>query len=119
MTRLAAAQLGLVHARLQHLHRGGAVAVLAAVGLAGDDDAGRDMRDADGALGLVDVLTAGTGGAERVDLQVRLGSISISMLSSTTGYTHTLAKLVWRRALESNGLIRTSRCTPASVFSQP
>ena len=26
---------------------------------------------------------------------------------------------VCRRALESNGEIRTSRCTPASVFSQP
>ena len=33
--------------------------------------------------------------------------------------TQTLAKLVCRRALASNGLIRTSRCTPASVFIQP
>ena len=32
---------------------------------------------------------------------------------------HLLAKLVCRRALELNGLIRTSRCTPASVSSQP
>jgi hypothetical protein len=29
------------------------------------------------------------------------------------------AKLVCRRALASNGEMRTSRCTPASVFSQP
>ena len=43
----------------------------------------------------------------------------MSMLSSTTGYTQTLAKLVCRRAAESNGLMRTRRCTPASVFSQP
>ena len=31
----------------------------------------------------------------------------------------TLANEVWRRALESNGEMRTSRCTPFSVFSQP
>ena len=28
-------------------------------------------------------------------------------------------KLVWSRAFESNGEMRTRRCTPASVFSQP
>ena len=31
----------------------------------------------------------------------------------------TLANEVWRRALESNGEMRTSRCTPFSVLSQP
>src|SRR5271165_3855433 len=45
--RLPLLQLGLVEPCLQHRHRGGAVAVLAAIGLAGDDDAARQMGDAD------------------------------------------------------------------------
>ena len=45
--------------------------------------------------------------------------ISISIVSSTTGYTQTDANEVCRRAAASNGEIRTSRCTPASVFNQP
>ena len=68
--RLALLQLRLVQPRLQHRHRGGTVAVLAAVGLAGDDDAGRHMRDADRAFRLVDVLPARAGCAVGVDLQV-------------------------------------------------
>ena len=39
--------------------------------------------------------------------------------SFTTGYTKTDAKLVWRRAFESNGEIRTSRWTPASGSRNP
>src|SRR5712692_2733548 len=31
----------------------------------------------------------------------------------------TLANEVWRRALESNGEMRTRRCTPPSLLSQP
>src|SRR3546814_5364591 len=46
------------------------------------------------------------------------GLMSISMLSSTSGDTNTEVKLVWRRLSESNGDLRTSRCTPISVFSQ-
>jgi len=45
--------------------------------------------------------------------------ISIWILSSITGLTVTAAKLVWRRAWLSKGLMRTRRCTPASVFIQP
>src|ERR1700722_14388696 len=45
--------------------------------------------------------------------------MSILMLSSITGKIATEENEVCRRALESNGEIRTSRCTPASVFSQP
>ena len=66
----AALQLGLVHARLQHAHGGGAIAVLAAIGLAGNDDAGGHMGDADRRFGLVDVLTTGTRGAIGVNAQV-------------------------------------------------
>ena len=45
--------------------------------------------------------------------------MSILIELSTTGKIATLENEVCRRALESNGDIRTSRCTPASVFSQP
>jgi hypothetical protein len=41
------------------------------------------------------------------------------MSSSTSGLTNTEVKLVWRRLSESKGDLRTSRCTPISVFSQP
>ena len=43
----------------------------------------------------------------------------ISISSSITGYIPTEAKLVWRRALLSNGDIRTKRCTPLSDLSHP
>src|SRR3989454_392801 len=45
--------------------------------------------------------------------------ISISMSSSTTGYTNTDAKDVWRRDCASNGEMRTRRWTPFSAFSSP
>ncbi|MGY3081777.1 hypothetical protein ACVWZZ_008185 [Bradyrhizobium sp. LM6.10] len=45
--------------------------------------------------------------------------MSILMLSSITGNTATDENEVCRRALESNGEMRTRRCTPASVLSQP
>ena len=39
--------------------------------------------------------------------------------SSKNGTTLIDAKLVWRRAWESNGEIRTRRCTPRSEVSRP
>src|SRR5881628_3468626 len=45
--------------------------------------------------------------------------ISISMSSSTTWYTNTDAKDVWRRDCASNGEMRTRRCTPFSALSSP
>jgi hypothetical protein len=56
--------------RLQHGHGLGLVAVLAAVVLALGHQAGGQVGDADGAVGLVDVLAAGAAGAEGVDAQV-------------------------------------------------
>ena len=41
------------------------------------------------------------------------------MDSSTKGYTNTEVKEVCRLALESNGEIRTNRCTPFSPFKLP
>src|SRR5690606_6648162 len=46
------------------------VLVLTAVVLAFDDDAGRQVGDAHGRVGLVDVLPAGAGGTECVDADV-------------------------------------------------
>ena len=73
----AALQFGFEQARFQHAHRGGAVLVLAAVILAGDDDAGGGVGDADGAVGGIDVLAAGAGGAIGVDLEVALVDLDL------------------------------------------
>src|SRR5262249_32851187 len=62
--------LALEELGLQALQRLVAIRVLRALVLALDDDAGRQMRDADRRVGLVDVLSAGAGRAERVDLEV-------------------------------------------------
>jgi hypothetical protein len=40
-------------------------------------------------------------------------------LSSISGYTYRLAKLVWRPPEESKGDLRTRRCTPVSVRRKP
>ena len=58
--------------RLQHAHRRVLVAVLRPLVLARDDDAGRQVRDADGRVGDVDVLAAGAARPERVDADVLL-----------------------------------------------
>src|SRR3546814_1720595 len=55
---LPAAQFRFVEARLQHVHRGGAVLVLRPVILRRDDDARRNVGDADGGVRCVDVLAA-------------------------------------------------------------
>ncbi|CKR72400.1 Uncharacterised protein [Mycobacterium tuberculosis] len=52
-------------------------------------------------------------------MRTSAGLISISMESSISGYTKMLAKLVWRPPDESNGDLRTRRCTPVSVRSRP
>src|SRR5262249_13990073 len=84
---LQAARLGLgrgllrallvEQARLEQRQRAGAVLVLAALVLALDDDAGRQVRDADRRVGLVDVLAASAGGAERVDLEVGIAQLDV------------------------------------------
>src|SRR5690606_34832116 len=55
----------------------GAVAVLGTIVLALHDDAGGLVRDADGRIGLVDVLAAGAAGAVGVDAQV--GRIDVDL----------------------------------------
>jgi hypothetical protein len=70
--QLGVALLLLNHVKLtlEHFHRFGLVLVLAAVILAGRDNAGRDVRDADSGTGLVDVLASGASGTVIVDTEV-------------------------------------------------
>ena len=63
--------LGGQQARLQQRHGARAVLVLGALVLAFHHDAARQVRDAHGRVGLVDVLAAGAGGAVGVDAQIR------------------------------------------------
>src|SRR5678815_158697 len=70
LRRHADAHLVLVEARAQHLPGLVAVAVLRAVVLALDDDAGRDVRQPHRRVGLVDVLAARARGAEGVGAHV-------------------------------------------------
>ncbi len=72
--------LRLVHARAQYLHRLGAVLVLAPLLLHGDDNAGRQMRDADRTLGLVHMLSAGARRTVHVDAQIALVHLNIDLL---------------------------------------
>src|SRR6185312_5803175 len=62
--------LGVIDARAQDVHRGGAVFVLRAAVLHHDHDAGRNVGDADRGFGLVDVLTAGALRAHGLDPQI-------------------------------------------------
>ena len=71
--------LGLVETRAQDLH--GELAVLMLRFFSGDNDnAGWDMRDADGGIGFVDVLAAGTGGAHGIDANVLRTDIDVDVL---------------------------------------
>src|SRR5438093_821235 len=71
LRRLALANLELVELGLEHREGVGAVAVLRPVVLGRHHDVGRQVRDADCRVGLVDVLAARARGAIRVDAQVR------------------------------------------------
>ena len=78
-------QLAARAAGLEDLHRRLAVAVLRALVLAGDDDAGRQVRDADRGGVLLDVLAAVAAGAEDVDPQVVGVDLDSSAASSISG----------------------------------
>ena len=70
----------LIEPRAQDPHRHVAVAPLAALVLARHDDAGRQVRDAHGRVGHVDVLAAGAARAVRVDAQVLVGDVDLDVL---------------------------------------
>ena len=70
-------QFGLIEARLQHGHGRGAILVLRTLLLAGNDDAGRHVRDADGRVGRVDVLAASARRTIGVNLEVALADLDV------------------------------------------
>src|ERR1043165_3053548 len=72
--------LDLVEPRAQQLHGHVAVLVLAALVLAGHDDAGRQVRDAHRGVGDVDVLPARAAGAVRVDAEVLVVDLDVDLL---------------------------------------
>ena len=117
--RLALGELVVVHLAAQHLHRLGLVRVLAALVLALDDDAGRQVRDAHRRVGLVDVLTACPAGAVRVDLEIFLVDVDFDVVVDVGGHLHGGGTTSALRPFASNGDTRTSRCTPFSALSKP
>ncbi len=62
---------------LEDAHRGGLVLELRALVLAGDDHAGRQVRQAHGRVGGVDALAAGPGGAVDVDADLVVGDVDL------------------------------------------
>ena len=77
---LALRHFPLIQLGPQDLHGGGPVEVLAALGLAGHDDTGREMGDAHGRIGGVDMLPAGAAGAEGVHPQVGLADLDVDVI---------------------------------------
>ena len=69
----------LVQARAQDLHGETAVLVLRFL-CRHHDEAGRQMRDPHGQIGLVDVLAAGAAGAHRVDADVLGPDVELDIL---------------------------------------
>ena len=57
--------------------------------------------------------------ARKVSTRRSSGRTSTSTSSGNSGDTPTDAKLVCRRCAESNGEMRTRRCTPFSAFRKP
>jgi hypothetical protein len=82
---LALAHFMVVQAAAQALPGHVTVAVLAASVLALHHDAGGDVRQAHGRVGLVDVLAAGAADARKVSVRTSLGLMSISIESSISG----------------------------------
>ena len=77
---LALLKFKFVQPRFQHVHRGGAVAMLRAVILTLHHDVGRDMGDADCGVRLVDVLTPGSRGAVGVNPKVLVLDLDLDIV---------------------------------------
>src|SRR5690606_26040834 len=80
--------LELPQLRLKLFHRRGAVLVLRAVALAGDDDAGGLVGDADRRLGPVDVLATRARRAVGVDAQVSRIDLDLEVVIDFRRYEH-------------------------------
>ena len=70
LSSLPLTEFGFIKTALQNRHSLFLVLMLTSAGLADSDNAGRNMRDTDGGISLLNVLTAGAGGAERVNTQI-------------------------------------------------
>ena len=119
MSRYLLQVLALLYLRqlgAEHLAAVFKVLEVAALDLAGDDDAGGDVRETDGGGGLVDLLPARAGGAEHVHLDVLVAQLHLARCRLSPGMTSTAAKLVCRRPEASKGEMRTRRCTPCSLL---
>ena len=69
--------LDLIELCFEHAHGEVLVFALGAFVLAGDDDAGRFVGDADGGFDLIDVLAALAAGAVGIDLEVDVADFDI------------------------------------------
>ena len=99
--RLPPLQLRLIQARFQHPHRCRPVAMLAAVGLTGHDDPGRQMRQPDRALRFVHVLPAGTRRPIGIDAQVAFVHLNLDRVVHDRVHPHAgKARLPPRRRVE-------------------
>jgi hypothetical protein len=93
--------------------------VLGLLVLAADDDAGRQVGDAHRRVGGVDALPARTRGAVDVDADVLVGDVDLVVELRQDRHDVDQRERGLAPAWESNGLMRTSRCTPCSTVSQP
>src|SRR5436305_744287 len=75
-----ALSLSVVDTGAQDVHRRGAVLVLRTAVLHVDDNAGRNVGDADGRFGLVDVLAAGALRAHGLDLEIVALDLDVDFL---------------------------------------
>src|SRR6267142_6876391 len=71
---------GVIDARAQDIHRGGAVLVLRTAVLHADHDTGRNVGDPDRGFGLVDVLAAGALRAHGLDLEIVALGLDVDFL---------------------------------------
>src|SRR5205807_3072644 len=77
---VATVLFGIIKACAQNGHRLGAIAMLRAVVLHADDNAGRQVGDADRRFGLVDVLAAGALRAHGLDPEIGLLDVDVDIL---------------------------------------
>ncbi len=84
--RLALLDFQIVKARAKHLHRQLAILALAALGLAPNDDVGRNVRDADSSLHFIDVLPAFATRPEGVNAQIFRPDVDLNAIVDFRNY---------------------------------
>ena len=97
----------------QHLHGSLLIAMLGSFILALHDNAGRQMGNPNGRIGLVDMLPTGAAGSVSINPQVFIDNVNLDGIVKL-GHDHDRRKEVRRRPLASKGEIRTRRWIPTS-----